>query len=122
MCPRINLVDPASNQIIFIIVWKTSGCLPEITVNKLARPVGQCQADCFNQLLYFCLDNIKILYDLRNGKLKNSAQPIPKRRYNKKMVVTASAGGDQDPPQGSGSGAANSTSTQGTRDATGPNG
>src|SRR3954471_21148705 len=34
MCPRINLVDPASNQIIFIIVWRTSGCLPEITVNK----------------------------------------------------------------------------------------
>src|SRR3954464_5525113 len=60
--------------------------------------------------------------NLRNGKLKNSAQPIPKRRYNKKMVVTASAGGDQDPPQGSGSGAANSTSTQGTRDTTGPNG
>src|SRR3954470_15074839 len=25
--------------------------------------------------------------NLRNGKLKNSAQPIPKRRYNKKMVV-----------------------------------
>src|SRR3954469_5747138 len=60
--------------------------------------------------------------NLRNGKLKNSAQPIPKRRYNKKMVVTASAGGDRDPPQDSGSGAANSTSTQGTRDATGPNG
>src|SRR3954469_5368377 len=60
--------------------------------------------------------------NLRNGKLKNNAQPIPKRRYNKKMVVTASAGGDQDPPQGSGSGAANSTSTQGTRNTTGPNG
>jgi hypothetical protein len=38
------------------------------------------------------------------------------------MVVTASAGGNQDPPQGSGSGAANSTSTQEARDATGPNG
>src|SRR3954464_5492669 len=60
--------------------------------------------------------------NLRNGKLKNSAQPIPKRRYNKKMIVTASAGGEQDPPQGSGSGAANSTSTQGTRDTTDPNG
>src|SRR3954467_12809402 len=59
---------------------------------------------------------------LRNGKLTNSAQPIPKRRYNKKMVVTTSAGGDQDPPQGSGSGAANSTSTQGARDIPGPNG
>src|SRR3954470_20613385 len=35
MCPRINLVDPASNQIIFIIVWKTSGCLPEISVNNI---------------------------------------------------------------------------------------
>src|SRR3954462_15948665 len=60
--------------------------------------------------------------NLRNGKLKNSAQPIPKRRYNKKMAATASAGGDRDPPQGSGSGAANSTSTQGTRNKTGPNG
>src|SRR3954468_1772656 len=58
--------------------------------------------------------------NLRYGKLKNSAQPIPKRRYNKKMVVTASAGGNQDPPQGSGTGAANSahvsTSTQGAQD------
>src|SRR3954470_6904457 len=60
--------------------------------------------------------------NLRNGKLKNSAQPIPKRRYNRKMAVTASAGGDQDPPQGSGSGAANSTSSQGTQNTTGPNG
>src|SRR4051812_17725807 len=60
--------------------------------------------------------------NLRNGKLKNSAQPIPKRRYNKKMAATASAGGDRDPPQGSGSRAANSTSTQGARDILGPNG
>src|SRR3954462_157604 len=60
--------------------------------------------------------------NLRNGKLTNSAQPFPKRRYNKKMAVTTSAGGDQDPPQGSGSGAANSTSTQGARDIPGPNG
>src|SRR3954470_17032800 len=60
--------------------------------------------------------------NLRNGKLKNSAQPIPKRRYNKKMVVAASVGGGQDPPQGSGSGAANSTSSQGTQNTTGPNG
>src|SRR4051812_24336683 len=60
--------------------------------------------------------------NLRNGKLKNSAQPIPKRRYNRKMAVTASAGGDQDPPQVSGSGAANSTSSQGTHNTTGPNG
>src|SRR3954466_4007457 len=60
--------------------------------------------------------------NLRNGTLTNSAQSILKRRYNKKMVVTASAGGDQDPPQGLGPGAANSTSTQGTRDTTGPNG
>src|SRR3954471_7081550 len=60
--------------------------------------------------------------NLRNGKLTNSAQPVPKRRYNKKMAVTASAGGDQDPSQGTGSGAANSNSTQGTRDTTGPNG
>src|SRR3954466_14667571 len=60
--------------------------------------------------------------NLRNGKLKNSAQPIPKRRYNRKMAVTASAGGDQDPPQGSGSGAGNSTSSQGAQNTTGPNG
>src|SRR3954463_4964325 len=60
--------------------------------------------------------------NLRNGKLKNSAQPIPKRRYNRKMAVTASAGGDQDPPQVSGSEAANSTSSQGTQNTTGPNG
>src|SRR3954462_10039196 len=60
--------------------------------------------------------------NLRNGKLKDSAQPIPKRRYNRKMAVTASAGGDQDPPQGSGSGAANSTSSQGTQNTKGPNG
>src|SRR4051812_20158102 len=64
--------------------------------------------------------------NLRNGKLTNSAQPIPKRRYNKKMVVTASAGGDQDPPQGSGTGAVNSahvsTSTQGAQDIPGPTG
>src|SRR3954467_1881916 len=60
--------------------------------------------------------------NLRNGKLTNSAQPVPKRRYNKKMAVTASAGGDRDPSQGTGSGAANSNSTQGTRDTTGPNG
>src|SRR4051812_22105872 len=42
------------------------------------------------------------------------------------MVVTASAGGDQDPPQGSGIRAANSvhvsTSTQEARDTPGPNG
>src|SRR3954464_1024426 len=60
--------------------------------------------------------------NLRNSKLTNSAQPVPKRRYNKKMAVTASAGGDQDPSRGTGSGAANSNSTQGTRDTTGPNG
>src|SRR3954468_13903031 len=64
--------------------------------------------------------------NLRNGKLKNSAQPIPKQRYNKKMVVTTSAGGDQDPPQRSGTGAANSThvstSTQGAQDIPGPTG
>src|SRR3954464_12731153 len=47
--------------------------------------------------------------NLRNGKLTNNAQPIPKRRYNKKMVNVASGGGDQDPPQGSGTVAANST-------------
>src|SRR4051812_364621 len=55
-----------------------------------------------------------------NGKLTNSAQPIPKRRYNKKMVNVASGGGDQDPPQGSGTVAENSThvstSTQGAQD------
>src|SRR3954469_16933704 len=39
MCPRINLVDPASNQIIFIIIWKTSGCLPEITVNNTPKRI-----------------------------------------------------------------------------------
>src|SRR3954462_6637515 len=60
--------------------------------------------------------------NLRNGKLKDSAQPIPKRRYNRKMAVTASEGGDQDPPQGSGSGAGNSTSSQGAQNTTGPNG
>src|SRR4051812_12040037 len=64
--------------------------------------------------------------NLRNGKLTNSAKPIPKRRYNKRMVVTASAGGDQDPPQGSGTRAENSThvstSTQGTQEIPGPTG
>src|SRR4051812_7896567 len=58
--------------------------------------------------------------NLRNGKLTNSAQPIPKRTYNKKMVNVASRGGDQDPPQGSGTVAANSmhvsTSTQEAQD------
>ena len=38
-CPRINLIDPVSHQ---SQIWKISGCLPIFTVNKLARPVGQC--------------------------------------------------------------------------------
>src|SRR4051812_14676370 len=57
--------------------------------------------------------------NLRNGKLTNSAKPVPKRRYNKKMVVAASAGGEEDPPQGSGTVAPNatnvSTSTKGAQ-------
>src|SRR3954469_6589239 len=57
--------------------------------------------------------------NLRNGKLTNSAKPVPRRRYNKKMVVVASAGGEENPPQGSGTAASNatnvSTSTQGAQ-------
>ncbi|XP_058758287.1 uncharacterized protein LOC131631508 [Vicia villosa] len=64
--------------------------------------------------------------NLRNGKLTNNAQPIPKRRYNKKMVNAASGGGDQDPPQGSGTVAANSmhvsTSTQEAQEISGSTG
>src|SRR3954465_2971243 len=57
--------------------------------------------------------------NLRNGKLTNSANPVTKRRYNKKMVVAASAGGEENPPQGSGTATSNatnvSTSTQGAQ-------
>src|SRR4051812_39797921 len=47
--------------------------------------------------------------NLRSGKLTNSEKPIPKRRYNKKMVNSTSGGGNQDPSQGSGTVAANTT-------------
>src|SRR4051812_47034728 len=47
--------------------------------------------------------------NLRSDKLTNSAQPIPKRRYNNKMVNSTSGRGNQDPPQGSGTVAASTT-------------
>src|SRR4051812_632792 len=64
--------------------------------------------------------------NIRNGKLTSSAQLIPKRRYNKKMINVASEGGDQDPPQGSGTVAENTTHvltfTQGAQDIPGSTG
>src|SRR3954468_21179226 len=92
MCPRINLVDPASNQIIFIIVWRTSGCLPEITVNTWLwhKRAAHIHMDHLNKLtkhdLVIGLPKIKFVKDKLCDACQKGKQT--KSSFKPKNVVT----------------------------------